>query len=148
MELAGWSHDGGATSVAVRGSNGTRERRAGRPRGAAVRSESLHVIQPASAPASAAEVAAEDSAFAVRESADHLQAEYFVRLLTQNRRLIEHRIDEYRKAIAAAEAKGDGEGARVFRRMTLGEEEDRQSLDGMLEGLRRRFARRVPMTAR
>ena len=101
-------------------------------------------MHPGPTPASATEAPAEGPAAAVRETADQLQADYFVRLLTQNRRLIDHRIDEYRKAIAAAEAKGDAEGARVFRRMTLGEEQDRQSLDGMIEGLRRRFSRRAP----
>jgi hypothetical protein len=148
MDLAGLSHEGGTTSVAVRGSNGARDRRAGRPRGAAVRAESLHVVQPASTSASAAEVPVEHRAAAAPDTADQLQAEYFVRLLTQNRRLTDHRIDEYRKAIATAATKGDTEGARVFRRMMLGEEHDRHSLDGMIEGLRRRFSHRAPVAVR
>ena len=65
-----------------------------------------------------------------------------------NRRLSDHRIDEYRKAITTAEANGDAEGARVFRRMMLGEEQDRQSIDGMIDGLRLRFSRRVPAATR
>jgi hypothetical protein len=59
----------------------------------------------------------------------------------QSRRLIDQRIDEYRKAIAAAEAKGDVAGARVFERMTLTEQQDRRTVDGMINSLRRRFPR-------
>ncbi len=148
MDLAGFSHEGGATSVAVRGSNGGRDRRAGRPRGAAVHSQSLHVLSPASAPAPVTDAPAEHPAGAAPDTADQLQAEYFVRVLSQNRRLSDRRIDEYRKAIAVAEAKGDAEGARVFRRMMSGEEQDRQSLDGMIDGLRRRFPHRAPAAVR
>ncbi len=144
MDLAGASHEGGALSVAARRPNGARDRRVVSSRGAAVRSESLRVVQPAPTSARTAEAPVEDAAAAVRETADQLQADYFVRLLMQNRRLIDHRIDEYRKATAAAEAKGDAEGARAFRRLMLGDEHDRQSLDGMIDGLRRRFARRAP----
>ncbi len=148
MDLPGLSHEGGSTSVAVRGSSGARDRRAGRPRGATVRSESLHVIAPASTSAAAIEAPVEHPATAAPDTADQLQADYFLRLLTQNRRLIDQPIDEYRKAIAAAEAKGDAEGALAFRRMMLGEEQDCQSLDGMIERLRRRFFRRVPVAVR
>ena len=148
MDLAGFSHEGGGTSVAVRGSNGARDGRAGRPRGAAVRSESLHVLQPPATPALVGEALPERPAAALPDMADQLQADYFVRLLSQNRRLSDHRIDEYRKAITTAEANGDAEGARVFRRMMLGEEQDRQSIDGMIDGLRLRFSRRVPAATR
>ncbi|CPR12221.1 hypothetical protein BN971_03515 [Mycobacterium bohemicum DSM 44277] len=63
-------------------------------------------------------------------------------MLAQNRRLIDHRIDGYRKAIAAAEAKGDVEGVVTFRRTVVGEERDRRVLDAMIESLHRRFPRR------
>ncbi len=83
----------------------------------------------------------EDSSSARREQADRLQADYFLRLLTQNLRLIDNRIVGYRAAVAAAEASGDVVGARAFRRMTLGEEDDRRDVDGMIVGLLGRFPR-------
>ena len=83
----------------------------------------------------------EGSSAALRERADRLQAEYFLRLLSQNRRLIEDRIAEYGKAIAAADASGDAAAARTFRRMTLGAEGDLHDLDGMINELLRRFPR-------
>ena len=65
--------------------------------------------------------------------------DYFVRLLIQHRRLVDHRIAEYRKAIAISEANGDVDGAGVFRRMALSEESDRRTVDGLIDRLRRRF---------
>ncbi len=78
-------------------------------------------------------------AASANETADYLQAEYFLRLLAQNRRHIDHRIAEYQKAIATAQAAGDTEGAATLRRMEHGEELDRQTLDGLIQNLRRRF---------
>jgi trans-aconitate methyltransferase len=78
------------------------------------------------------------------ETADYLQAEYFLRLLAQNRRHIDHRIAEYQKAIATAQAAGDTDGAATLRRMAHGEEQDRQTLDGLIQNLRRRFPVRAP----
>lgn len=83
-----------------------------------------------------------DPAAAAADAADRRQAEYFVRLLMQNRRLMDHRIDEYQQAIAAAEADGDADAAGNFRRLSRLEQQDRQSIDGMLEKLRKRFPRR------
>jgi hypothetical protein len=80
-----------------------------------------------------------DSSAATPETADHRQAEYFLRLFTQSRRLSDHRIDRYHKAIATFEANGDVEGAASFRRMACIEEQDRQTLDKLIESLRRRF---------
>ncbi len=71
--------------------------------------------------------------------ADQRQADYFLRLLTQNRRLIDQRIDRYHKAIAVADAKGDAESACVFRRSARIEEQERKALDGLIENLQRRF---------
>ncbi len=136
MELAGLTHEAGARSVAARRPNGARDRRAGKLRGPAVRTESL---APAPHPPA---VPAEESVAPRPDAADQLQADYFLRLLAQNRRLIDHRIDGYRKAIAAAEAKGDVEGVVTFRRTVVGEEQDRRVLDAMIESLRRRFPRR------
>ena len=78
------------------------------------------------------------------ETADYLQAEYFLRLLAQSRRHIDHRIAEYHKAIATAEAAGDTEGAATLRRMERTEEQDRQTLEGLSQNLRRRFPVRTP----
>jgi hypothetical protein len=85
-----------------------------------------------------------DSSTAAPETADHRQAEYFLRLLTQSRVLSDHRMDRYHKAIATFEANGDGEGAASFRRMASIEEQDRQTLDSLIENLRRRFPLRAP----
>ncbi|CQD22601.1 hypothetical protein BN000_05662 [Mycobacterium europaeum] len=81
---------------------------------------------------------------AVADVADRRQADYFVRLLSQNRRLIDQRIDDYQKAIATAQANGDVDAVGNLRRMARIEEQDRDSVDGMLEKLRRRFARSSP----
>jgi hypothetical protein len=85
-----------------------------------------------------------DSSAGTPETADHRQAEYFLRLLTQSRRLSDHRIELYHKAIATGEANGDVEGAASFRRMALIEEQDRQTLDSLIENLRRRFPLGAP----
>jgi hypothetical protein len=84
------------------------------------------------------------SSAAVAETADQLQASYFLRLLTQSRLHVDHRIGEYHKAIALAEAAGDTDGAGSLRRMARLEEQDRQTLDGLIENLRRRFPVRAP----
>jgi hypothetical protein len=80
-----------------------------------------------------------DRCAAASETADQLQADYFLRLLAQNRRLIDHRIDGHQKAIAVSEANSDPEGACAFRRMARIEEHEREILDGLIENLRRRF---------
>jgi hypothetical protein len=85
-----------------------------------------------------------ESPASANEAADYLQAEYFLRLLNQSRRHIDHRMAEYHKAIAAAEAAGDKEGAATLRRMEHVEEQDRQTLEGLIHNLRRRFPLRVP----
>jgi hypothetical protein len=85
-----------------------------------------------------------DRSSAAAETADHRQAEYFLRLLTQSRRLSDHRIERYQKAIATFEANGDVEGAASFRRMARSEEQDRQTLASLIENLRRRFAPGAP----
>lgn len=84
---------------------------------------------------------------AAPQDADHRQADYFVRLLTQRRRLIDQRIDEYHRAISAADAKGDVDAACGFRRLTRIEEHDLQALDAMIDKLCRRFARRASSEA-
>ena len=85
-----------------------------------------------------------EPAAAANETADYLQAEYFLRLLVQNRRHIDHKIAEYQKAIATAQAAGDTEGAATLRRMEHTEEQDRETLDGLIQNLRGRFPVRAP----
>lgn len=80
-----------------------------------------------------------DTAAGAAETADHRQAEYFLRLLIERRRLGDRRIEQGHKAIASCDADGDIEGAANFRRIVRIEERDRQILDGMIENLRRRF---------
>jgi hypothetical protein len=82
------------------------------------------------------------------ETADHRQADYFRRILVRSRRQIDHRLGEYQKAIAAAEAAGDAEGAGTLRRMARGEEREREALDGMIENLQCRFPHRARPAAR
>ncbi|WP_156688136.1 hypothetical protein [Mycobacterium sp. Marseille-P9652] len=130
MEFAGLSHGHGARPGVTRGPRNPREQRVHRPGPAGV---PRHAGVGSPAPSPGGEL-----------PADHQQADYFLRLLIQNRRLIDHRIDEYRKAVAVAEAKGDADGVRTFNRMTFAEQQDRQALDGMIDSLRRRFPRRAP----
>ncbi|MEE6179505.1 hypothetical protein [Mycobacterium sp. 050134] len=129
MELAGFTHEHSVRSGVARRANAGCERPAVGPHAVPVRMEPGHPASPADQ--------SQDGAAA----ADRLQADYFLRLLAQNRRLIDHRIDEYRKAIAAADVKGDAEGAGALRRLALGEERDRQTVDGLIDQLRRRFSR-------
>jgi hypothetical protein len=107
-----------------------------------------HVARPGmSRPNGARQPGACNPSAATPDTGDHLQAEYFLRVLTERRRLIDHRVEEYRKAIASCEANGDLEGACGFRRMASVEEQDRQTLDGLIEKLQRRFSRRAPANA-
>lgn len=132
MDVAGLSHERGARPVAARTSISSRDRRAHRSHPSVVRPE------PAiDRPAGEADPGAPDAA-------DHRQADYFMRLLTQSRRLVDQRIDEYQQAIAAAQISGDVDAACSLRRMAHIEEQDRQTLDGMLEKLHRRFPGRSP----
>jgi hypothetical protein len=78
------------------------------------------------------------------DTADYRQAEYFLGLLAQNRGHIDHRIGDYRKAIAAAEAVRDSEAAIGLRRMARIEEQDRHTVDVLIANLRRRFPLAVP----
>ena len=85
-----------------------------------------------------------ESPATAHETADQLQAEYFLRLLAQNRHHVDHRIGKCQKAIAAAEAAGDTESVSGLRRMACAEEQDRQTLDRLIENLRMRFPVRAP----
>jgi hypothetical protein len=130
MDVAGLSDERGTRSIAGHVSNGVRDRLGRRPRSSAVRPGPVNVRQPAARPESATVAAA---------AADRRQADYFRRVLGQSRRHIEHRLAEYQKAIATAEADGDAEGASSLRRMARVEEQERQTLNGLMEKLQRRF---------
>jgi hypothetical protein len=71
-----------------------------------------------------------------------------VRLLAGRRGLIDQRIDEYQRKIATAEAKGDADAVANFRRLVRGAEQDRGTLDGLIDKLRRRFVRPTPAEPR
>jgi hypothetical protein len=138
MDFAGLSDERDARSVAAHRSSGPRDRRGRQPRGAAVRPGAGHVQQSGSAVTASRPPGAFDRV-AVSDTADQRQADYFLRLLTQNRRLIDQRIDGYHKAIAVAEARGDAESASVFRRTARVEEQERKALDVLIDKLQRRF---------
>jgi hypothetical protein len=148
MDFAGLSDEPDARPVAPHRSSGPRDRRGRTPRGTTGRSVPGHVRQ-AGATSTALitkqPADAVDRATVVADTADQRQADYFLRLLTQNRRLIDQRIDGYHKAIAVAEANGDAEGAVVFRRTARMEEQERNALDDLIENLHRRFL--VPLEA-
>lgn len=137
MDLAGWSDEPHARPLASHRSNGARDRRGRVSHGAAVRPAAGHAHQPGSLSTNRSAEAFDHAAAA--ETADQRQADYFLRLLSQNRRLIDQRIDGYYKAIAVAEARGDAESACVFRRTARVEEQERKALDGLIENLQRRF---------
>ena len=142
MDFAGLSAERDGPSVPARTSSGARDRRGRNPRGAAVRPAPRHVRQTGAAPAlptTNRPAGAVGRATTAADTADQRQADYFLRLLTSNRRLIDQRIDGYHKAIAVAEAKGDAESACVFRRTARIEEQERKALDRLIENLQRRF---------
>ena len=70
---------------------------------------------------------------------DHLQADYFLRLLIPSCRRIDRKIDQHHKAIAIAETRGDPDDADRIRRMLCIDEEERQTLKALIDGLQRRF---------
>lgn len=128
MDVAGLSDERGTRSVARRVPNKARDRRGRRPQGGAVAALTVH------RPAREVEPSA-----AAAETADRLQASYFLRMLAQRRSHVDQRIGEYQKAIALADAARDAEGAGNLRRLARLEIQDRQTLDGLIENLRRRF---------
>jgi hypothetical protein len=71
--------------------------------------------------------------------ADHLQADYFLRLLIPSWRRIDRKIDQHHKAIALAETRGAPEHADRIRRMLHIDEQERATLKALIDGLQRRF---------
>jgi len=139
MDFAGLSDERAARSIAGHRSSG----RGRRARSITVRPGSVNVRQSGAVSPLTASRPAADVEYPGPETADQRQAEYFLRLLTQSRHIIDHRIGEYQKAIAVAEAEGDAEGACGFRRMARIEEQDGRTVDGMIEKLHRRFPLRA-----
>lgn len=130
MEFAGVPDERHARSAAARRPNTPRDLR--RPSTGTGRPEPVRPnnVTPKSAGFGDADVSA---------TADHRQADYFLRLLAQRRRLVDHRIGEYQKAITTSRAKGNVDAACSYGRMMRVEEQDRRTLDGMIDQLRRRF---------
>lgn len=141
MDVAGLSHERGAPSSATRRSASTRGRRSH----AAVRAETTRRGRE---PVPAVERVAGAPAGAAPDTADQLQADYFVRLLAGRRGLIDQRTDEYQRKIATAEAKGDADAVTNLRRLVRVADQDRETLDVLIDKLRRRFVRPTPAEAR
>lgn len=143
MDVAGLSHERSARSSTTHRSASTRDRRGRRTHAAPARAESGRQNQEPSrsAPAPGAVAAA------APDTADELQADYFVRLLAGRRGLIDQRIDEYQRKIGTAEAKGDLDAVANYRRLARIAEQDRRTLDTLIEKLRRRFVGRAPAAA-
>lgn len=80
-----------------------------------------------------------DHCVAAPATADHRQAEYFRRLLAESRQQIDQRIDKYQKATIIAEARGDVGQARGLRRMVRIEEQERRTVEELIDHLQRRF---------
>jgi hypothetical protein len=70
---------------------------------------------------------------------DHLQADYFLRLLIPSCRRLDRKIDQQQKAIAIAETRGAPDDAHRIRRMLRIDEQERQTLKALIDRLQRRF---------
>lgn len=144
MDVAGLANDRIARPAVAGRPHGSPNRNARRPGAGAARPEPTRV-SPLPAPSDRPADVVDPSG--APDTADQLQADYFLQMLTSRRRLIDRRIDEYHKAVAASEAGGDLEKAGDYRRMTRIEEHDRQTLDAMIDKLHRRFPRPSPADA-
>lgn len=142
MDVAGLSSERGARSSATHRPATIRDRRGRRSPTASVRAEATR--QEPSRPAPAVERVAD---VAAPDTADQLQADYFVRLLTGRRGLIDLRIGECQRKIATAEVKSDVDAVVNLRRELRIAEQDRQTLDALIDKLCRRFAHRTPGAA-
>lgn len=138
MDPAGVSDEPATRSLAERSARDIRHRPHGANRPAAVHSRQTAVVT--TLPAASRPTGEADRAAAVAEQADQRQADYFLRLLHQNRRMVEHRIEGLRKSITGAEASHNAEGASGLRRQARMEEQECEALTAMIEKLQRRFA--------
>jgi hypothetical protein len=126
-------------AVAQHLSNGALDRSARTPRAGTARSGSVDVRQGKSMSSMTTNRTADHSAAVPATEADHRQADYFLCLLTHSFRRVDHRIDGYQRAIATAETSGAVDHAGGIRRMMLIEEQERQTLKGLIDRLQRRF---------
>lgn len=138
MDVAGLSSERGTRSSTNHRSASARDRRRSRT---AVRVESTRAGQE---PSRAVERTAGALVAAEPDTPDALQADYFLRLLTGRRSLIDQRIDDCQRKIITAEAKGDADAGANFRRLLQIAEQDRLTVDTLIDKLRRRFTARVP----
>jgi hypothetical protein len=123
--------------------NGARARNADTPSGAARRSRPVHVRQGKSTSSMTLNRPAEDgnrSAAITIAAADSRQADYFLRLLVENCRQVDRRIDEYQRAIATAETRGAVERARDIGRLMVIKKHERQTVQALIDRLERRFS--------
>lgn len=111
------------------------------PRGSVAQLRPAHARQgnstasvPVNRPAMGADQSAEPAA-----DADHLQADYFLRLLIPSCRRIDRKIDQHHKALAIAETRGAPDHAERIRRTLRIDEEERQTLKALIDRLQRRF---------
>ncbi|WP_406816005.1 hypothetical protein [Mycobacterium sp. M23085] len=144
MDVAGLPPERRARSSATGRSVGTRDRHGRRLHLGVARAETTRRGQEPARPAPALERAAGALAAAAPDTADQLQADYFVRLLVGRRGLIDQRIDEYQRKLAAAEAKADLDAVASLRRLARIAEQDRRTVDVLIDKLRRRFVRPAP----
>lgn len=93
-------------------------------------------------------LASVDSGAPVPNTADQNQAGYFLGVLVQYRRLLDQRIQKHRKTITRCEADGDLEGACAVRQLISMEQQDSQTVDGLIANLQRRFGAPAPNRAR
>ena len=70
---------------------------------------------------------------------DHLQADYFLRLLVPSCRQLDCQIDQHQKAIAIAETRGNTDDAHRIRQLLRIDEQERQTLKALIDRLQRRF---------
>lgn len=141
MEVAGLSSERGTRSSTSHRPAGARDRRRSHT---AVRVESTRAGQGPSRAASAVERTAGARVAPDPDTPDALQADYFLRLLAGRRGLIDQRIDECQRKIVTAEAKGDADAGANFRHLLRIAEQDRLTVDTLIDKLRRRFTARVP----
>lgn len=112
------------------------------PRGSMARFRPAHArygTSTHSVPLNRSAIDAGQSAAAPATDPDHRQADYFLRLLTQNCARIDRQIGQYQKVIAIAETRGAVDYGRRLRQMMRIEEQERQTVEGLIDRLQRRF---------
>ena len=117
------------------------------PNGASASRGTVAQLRPAYAPQgdSTASVPVNRPAMDAGQSAhpavdpDHLQADYFLRLLVPSCRQIARKIDQHQKALAIAETRGERDHAHRIRRTLRVDEQEHQILQALIDRLQQRF---------